>query len=60
MFTAIRRGHLIPKSYTADGMKHLRRWKSVQFLPDFDNAEQILFELETGKVRQPQDMRSPG
>ena len=51
MFTAIRRGHLIPKSYTQEGMKHLLRWKSIKFIPNYDNAKQVLFELETGKVR---------
>ena len=39
MFTGIRRGHLIPKSYTEAGMKHLIRWKSVQFKMNIENEQ---------------------
>lgn len=50
-FTAIRRGHVIPKSRKMDDCKHLLRWEHVQFLPNFENCEEVVFLLESGKVR---------
>jgi hypothetical protein len=50
-FTALRRGHIIPKSKTADSCKHLLRWEHVKFLPDFENCTEVVYLLESGKVR---------
>jgi hypothetical protein len=50
-FTALRRGHIIPKSKTADSCKHLLRWEHVKFLPDFENCTEVIYLLESGKVR---------
>jgi hypothetical protein len=50
-FTAIRRGHLVPKAISADGLKHTLRWENVSFIPDVYNPHTVLFMLETGKVR---------
>ena len=50
-FTAIRRGHVIPKSRKTADCKHLLRWEHVQFLPNFKDCEEVVFLLESGKVR---------
>ena len=50
-FTAIRRGHMVPKAITADGLKHMLRWENIRFIPDVYNPHTVLFLLETGKVR---------
>jgi hypothetical protein len=51
MFTAIRRGHLVPKAITSEGLKHMLRWENIRFLPDVHSPHTVLFMLETGKVR---------
>lgn len=51
MFTAIRRGHLVPKAITSEGLKHALRWENVRFIPSLNNAHTVIFMLETGKVR---------
>ena len=50
-FTAIRRGHLVPKAITIDGLKHMLRWENIRFIPNPTIAHTVLFMLETGKVR---------
>ena len=50
-FTAIRRGHVIPEGKRATDCKHLVRWEHIQFLPNFDKCQQVVFCLESGKVR---------
>lgn len=50
-FTAIRRGHLVPKAISAEGMKHMLRWENIHFIPDVHTAHTVVFMLETGKVR---------
>lgn len=50
-FTAIRRGHVIPKGKKAKDCQHLIRWEHVQFLPSFEDCQQVVFCLESGKVR---------
>ena len=50
-FTAIRRGHLVPKAITDEGLKHKLRWENIRFIPNVTTAHTVLFMLETGKVR---------
>jgi hypothetical protein len=50
-FTAIRRGHCIPAANNAQGKKHLLRWEHIQFLPNIQNCQEVVFLLESGKIR---------
>ena len=50
-YTALRRGHLIPKADTTIGRQHLIKWKHVQFMPDSVNPEIVVIMLESGKTR---------
>ena len=50
-FTAIRRGHLVPKAVSTKGLQHMLRWENIRFIPNAYEPRMILFMLETGKVR---------
>ena len=50
-YTAIRRGHLIPKGKGPLQSKHLVRWEHIKFIPNTTNPEIVIIMLESGKTR---------
>jgi hypothetical protein len=51
IFTGIRVGHLLPKDTSAKAKQHLLDWNNVKFEPDFENANVVVFLLDSTKVR---------
>ena len=51
IFTGIRIGHLLPGSFTPKAMQHLLTWENVKFEPNFEDAEIVVFLLDSTKVR---------
>ena len=51
IFTGIRVGHLLPKDSSKRARQHLLDWNNVKFEPSFDEANVVVFLLDSTKVR---------
>lgn len=50
-YSAIRVGHISPKSRAAEHIQHLLRWEHIAFLPSLENPQRVFMRIVSTKTR---------